>query len=98
MLNVDISKEEKLLLMRWRIRMAEFGENFKGGRKSVECPLCLSHPDTQQKSFFCPKLTNEINIRGTYDNIFDASSQEIPILVKTLFKIEQRRKTILDKR
>ena len=51
LLNVDISKEEKLLLMRWRIRMAEFGENFKGGRKSVECPLCFSHPDTQQKSF-----------------------------------------------
>ena len=35
----ELTKEEKLTLMRWRVHMERFGENYRGRRDIVDCPL-----------------------------------------------------------
>ena len=59
--------QEKILTMKWRLRMADFGENFKAGRDKTECPLCGLHKDSQEESFECElirmKLIQERNIQ-----------------------------------
>ena len=44
------------ILFKFRVRMAPFGENFRGGATSTICPLCMLHPDTQSESFHCVEL------------------------------------------
>ena len=65
--------------------MAPFGENFRGGQKTVLCPLCKLHPDSQSESFGCSELKKVVEVTGNYDEIF---THNIPrILVKTIHRI-----------
>ena len=57
-------------LFKFRLRMAPFGENFRGGSNKVLCPLCGLHPDGQEESFSCQKMRQMINIQGKYKQIF----------------------------
>ena len=42
---INISQAKALF--KFRLRMAPFGENFRGGQKTNLCPLCDGHPDGQ---------------------------------------------------
>ena len=55
-------------IFRLRTRMAPLGENFRGNRDSVSCPLCSSHLDNQDQLFQCPALRKEINITCDMDD------------------------------
>ena len=66
---------EAKALFKFRLRMAPFGENFRGGQKTIPCPLCNSHPDGQSESFQCIQLKKVINVKGDYNHKF---SQFIP--------------------
>ena len=57
-------------LFKFRVRMAPFGENFRGGNDKVLCPLCGLHVDSQEESFSCPKMKQIINIKGKYKQVF----------------------------
>ena len=57
-------------LFKFRVRMAPFGENFRGGQATVICPLCKGHPDSQAESFGCPAVKKVIDVKGQYDQIF----------------------------
>ena len=66
LLQNNISLENKFHLIAWRCRMAKFGENYKGGRNAVFCPLCPGeHLDTQKESFTCPVIRDKITIQET---------------------------------
>ena len=87
-----MSKKEAIILYKFRTRMAPFGENFRSGKTVTNCPLCLSHTDSQENSFICPTLNRLLSINGNYQDIF---SENIPYqLVKTLYNIYSYRKEV----
>ena len=70
--------------------MAKFGENYKGGRNAVFCPLSPGeHLDTQKESFTCPVIRDKITIQETYDTIFISDSPSLPILGRVINDIEK---------
>ena len=85
-----MSKNEAIILFKFRTRMAPFGENFKAGQLSTNCPLCFTHIDSQEESFNCVALKKLVMIRGRYCEIF--SNQVSQELVKTLYNIYSFRK------
>ena len=80
-----MNTSEAKSLFKFRLRMAPFGENFRGGQKSVFCPLCKVHPDGQSDSFECTEMKKVINIKGDYMKIFAPNIPEE--LVKTIHNI-----------
>ena len=74
---------------------SNFGESFCGGRKHVSCYLCYSHNDSESLSFMCPVLKNEIDINGTFDEIFD---RQIKLKsIKMINKITEKRAVLFNK-
>ena len=81
----EMSASKAKVWFKFRVRMAPFGENFRGGEATVMCPLCLSHPDGQAESFQCEKMKKLMTIKGDYLSIFsDSFPRE---LVQTVFNI-----------
>ena len=66
----DITIEDKKTLFRWRTHMERFGENFRGGRESVPCPLYGEHRDSEIMSFKCETIKRIIKIETSYKEIF----------------------------
>ena len=54
----------------FRVRMANFSENFRGLNGQKTCPLCKTHLDNQQMAFQCPEISPKLNKLGTYESIF----------------------------
>ena len=74
--------------------MAKFGENFRGGARSIPCPLCNTHLDKQEMSFDCPSIRKEIDVKG---NISDIYEEEIDTdTIQTILKIANFRKLKLE--
>ena len=89
-----IGVEETRNIFRYRVRMAKFGENFRGKLKNIMCPLCYSHLDSQSLSFQCRELTNRIDIRC---DITDIYSDDIRLeTVKTVAEMMKQRQLIID--
>ena len=57
-----ITASEAQNLFKWRVKMAKLGENIRGNRESVTCPLCSNHLDNQSMIFQCEVLKKEVNI------------------------------------
>ena len=70
---------------KFRVRMAPFGENFRGGENTVPCPLCKLHPDGQAESFHCADMKKLVNIRGQYEDIFN--DKATPELIQTVYSL-----------
>ena len=81
----NMTASQAKAFFKFRIRMAPFGENFRGGEKTIICPLCNKHPDGQEESFTCETLRKVINVQGNYKDIF--RSKFPPELIKTIFNI-----------
>ena len=58
------------IMFRYRCRMANFGENFRGPRGPQICPMCSNHLDNQHLSFVCPKVQASVEVDVDYANIF----------------------------
>ena len=69
--NEDISTSEAQLVFSYRARMSNFAENYRGQGGPTICPLCESHVDSQKWSFCCKTIKENINIQGTYSDIFN---------------------------
>ena len=81
---------EAQVLYSYRVRMANYGENFRGNRNAVLCSLCKTHLDCQKMCFEnCPVLKKHINISGSYNQIFNTSVPRE--MVQTLLMIEKVR-------
>ena len=91
----ELKQEEKRTIFRYRVRMERYGENFRGGTSSINCPLCETHLDNQDMSFKCPKIKNHIDIQG---NMSDVYKEHIPKdSIKTILQIAKYRRTELEK-
>ena len=67
-------------VMKWRLRMAPFGENFRNGQGPASCPLACEniHIDSQSCVLQCSVTRSLFNL-NTHDNFQDAySSTWIP--------------------
>ena len=71
--------------------MANYGENFRGKKELILCPLCSKHLDGQQISFEnCPVLKENIKITGNYSQIFNPSvPQELAIILVQIEKFRE---------
>ena len=79
-------------MFKFRLRMAPFGENYRGGQKIVLCPLCKLHPDGQSDSFWCTELRKLVDVKGDYNQLF---TKNIPTeLVKTIHSIYNLREEL----
>ena len=89
----QIDNKQKRTVFKLRTRMERFGENFRGGRDHVMCPICELHLDSQDLSLQCPEVRNEINCTGDIREIYwEGMRKEI---VQTISKvIEFRRNKI----
>ena len=86
----DITNEHKQMLFTYRTRMAEFGENYRGGSDRKMCPYCNTHIDSQALGFQCPIIQSHVKVEGDYRDIF---SENIPIeTIETLKRIMDYRK------
>ena len=86
----ELKLEEKRTIFKYRTRMAQFGENYRGGARTVPCPLCNTHPDSQEISFKCPIIRKEVEIKGNYNDIFEEDIESNTI--QTVLEIENYRK------
>ena len=66
----NMNASQAKAMFKFRVRMAPFGENFRGGQSTVICPLCQGHPDGQAESFKCPWIQKVIDVKGDYEQIF----------------------------
>ena len=66
----NMNASQAKAMFKFRVRMAPFGENFRGGQSTVICPLCQGHPDGQAESFKCPGIQKVIDVKGDYEQIF----------------------------
>ena len=66
--NMNVSQAKAMF--KFRLRMAPFGENFRGGSIKVLCPFCGNHPDSQEESFTCEKMKHIIHIQGNYEQVY----------------------------
>ena len=57
-------------LFKFRVRMAPFGQNFKGGQVMAICPFCENHADGQEESWKCKAMNEIIDIHSEYQEIF----------------------------
>ena len=96
LIDKDLTTESKKRIFRWRIHSEiGFGENFRGSRSEVSCPLCLCHRDSQFLSFTsCQVIRREIEVRGNYTDIFE-SNAHTKDLVSTLDNISKTRERLL---
>ena len=89
-LKLDICNSTQAKTMfRFRCRMENFSENFRGIQGPQPCPLCGVHLDSQEKSFTCQKITQVIDIASDYTEIFNTNIP--PTLFKVIEKITQLR-------
>ena len=66
----DITIQQKKMLFKYRTRMENFGENFRGSNGPVPCPLCGTHLDNQELSFQCQIIKSEVQPTGEMAEIY----------------------------
>ena len=71
LLREDLNIRQKRLLFKMRTRMADYGKNFRGGKEKIICQLCNDHIDSQEMSYYCPEIVNNITVRGSAEEIYD---------------------------
>ena len=88
-----IHAEQALKLFKWRVKMAPFGENFRGNEDFKVCPLCHSHLDSQKLSFQCKTMNNAMEINCQLNSIY---CNDIKITTaETITKMEKVREKLL---
>ena len=68
--NTELNLEDIRITFRYRTRMENFGENFRGGRTHVMCPFCNTHIDSQLLSTSCPIIKQHIPNISDISDIF----------------------------
>ena len=88
-LEVKIAKT----VLRYRIKMSKYSDNFKGSGSVDVCPLCKTHEDKQDLAFSCPVVMQAMSIQRDYMELF--SSVVDHSLAETLQSIEDLRKNVV---
>ena len=93
----SLSTLQAKLLFKFRTRMANFWENFKGGQPSKPCPVCKDEEtsDSQLHSFCCKIVAKNLSVDGSYGDIF--SSKVNITLARSIENIVKCREQYLEK-
>ena len=70
-LHQSINPKVMRLIFRYRTKMENFSENYRGSNGPKLCPLCNVHIDSQELSFSCNEIKNEFTITVLYSEIFE---------------------------
>ena len=91
-----ITVKQARILFKFRTRMERFWANFKGGKPPQPCPVCKDEQsvDTQEHSFSCKILSENMKISNNYKGIF--SSEVEHEIVKSVEHIEKFRKIYME--
>ena len=65
-----ITVQQAKILFKFRTRMEDFSNNFKGGKPTGLCPLCRRNADMQKHSYQCNIILKNIQVMGRYEEIF----------------------------
>ena len=65
-----IETKEMLNLFKWRVRMAPLGENFRGNKENISCPLCSNHLDNQPTFLQCEVIKKELTTNAKIEDIY----------------------------
>ena len=93
-----ISKENTVnqsqVLMKYRSRMAKYANNYEQTEGILDCKLCGNHPDLQEDFYECVFNKENVMLKGSYSDIFQA---KINIdTIQTLEKIYRLRENKLE--
>ena len=66
----DLSKEQAQLVFSYRVRMADYSDNYQSYSGHTPCALCLAHLDCQAMSFGCPTIKENVTVQGKYKRLF----------------------------
>jgi hypothetical protein len=89
----DISVQEARNLFQYRVRVANFKENFGQKFQNKGCPFCFVHLDTQSHATQCAAVKEIISMEGDYRKIFFG---KIPSdIARTLLKISKLRENLI---
>ena len=70
LLREDMTTTQKRLVFKHRTRMANYGENYRGGLRQIMCPLCKSHVDDQDLSYTCPVILSEVELLEGSNDVY----------------------------
>ena len=70
LLREDMTTTQKRLVFKHRTRMANYGENYRGGLRQIMCPLCKSHVDDQDLSYTCPVILSEVQLLEGSNDVY----------------------------
>ena len=83
-------------IFKLRTRMAPFGENFRGGKEYIVCPLCNEAFDNQEHAFKCEIIREHIDMKGV--NMKDIYNNNITLeTAETITKMLEIRKQLIEK-
>jgi hypothetical protein len=89
----DIPVYEAKNLFKYRVKVADFKENFGNKYENKVCPLCGIHMDTQTHAVHCVKVKESVPVEGNYSDIF---KETIPRKIsKTLYSISKLREGLI---
>ena len=90
----DVSEENMLEVLKYRTHMLDFHQNFKGQDETRVCPVCRSHPDSQDSVEDCIELNktfaNLQHLKRLYNEKFDEDT------MKLLNEVMKARKRLLE--
>ena len=91
----EVKVDQARNLFKLRTRMAPLGENFRGYRDSVICPLCKIEVDSQDHFFQCQVMREKVEIECDMEDIYtDTITQDT---ADTVTKMLETRKNLLEK-
>ena len=91
-MDVDTAKS----VIKWRLHMAPFGENFRNGQNAVWCPLSCenTHLDSQEFVTNCTVMKSLFDLNGNHSDIY--SDTWIPsVVAKKVHSITKYREDLL---
>ena len=70
LLSEETSVQQKRILFKFRTRMSNFTENFRGPNPPIPCKICNMHVDSQNHAVNCIETMKNVKETGKYDEIF----------------------------
>ena len=83
----EVTPRQAKTMFKFRTRMANFSENFKGGNDTKPCPLCETGLDTQAHSFQCRVIKQNIKVNGNLMDIFAENNKHLAGVLENIVKL-----------
>ena len=90
--NQNISVTQAKILLKFRTRMANYSNNYKGSNSSQKCKLCQNHEDNQQDIYICDFNQKNIKLGGKYTDLFKSDIDLSTIrTLEAVYKLREKK-------